>query len=234
MKAADFVPFDPSRIDFIRRILSVAETGKEEWDPGAVYIYADGNEGRKQCTLSIGFTADGGNLRKFLERYSAEGGAYGIRFAPWVVALKNGDPGIDPHFIGLLKEAAKEDPLFETVQKEAFEDFYLAPAFAWAKDYEFTEPLSYLVIADSFLHSGGMLGFLMQRFVTPKPKSGGNEHDWILDYLHVRHAWLKSHPKNILNNTTYRAEACIEQIIKGDWDLKDAFVMNGTLINSLA
>jgi hypothetical protein len=37
--------------------------------PHAVYIYADGKNGRKQVTLGVGFTEDGGNLEKVLNSY---------------------------------------------------------------------------------------------------------------------------------------------------------------------
>jgi hypothetical protein len=67
--SSDRVPFDPALLSFIRRILSVAETDRAEWNPAAVYIYADDNRftpPRKQVTLSIGFTEGGGNLKKVL------------------------------------------------------------------------------------------------------------------------------------------------------------------------
>src|ERR1700752_4541836 len=102
-------PLDPKYIAFIRRILSVAETDKPTWDPAAVYIYGDGKGGRKQCTLSIGFTADGGNLTKVLERYVAAEGTYGPQLAPHIAALKAGNPGTDSDFIKLLKEIGKKD-----------------------------------------------------------------------------------------------------------------------------
>ena len=104
-------PFDPKYIEFIRRILSVAETDTAKWNPAAVYVYGDGNDGRKQCTLSIGFTADGGNLRKVLERYVETHGSFGPELAPWITLLKEGDPGTDADFISLLKKVGKEDPL---------------------------------------------------------------------------------------------------------------------------
>jgi hypothetical protein len=98
------VPFDPQYVRFIRRILSVAETDKPEWNPASVYVYSDGKDGRKQCTLSIGFTADGGNLTKVLERYVKLKGAYGPQLTPYIEMLKNGSPGTSSEFIKLLDE----------------------------------------------------------------------------------------------------------------------------------
>jgi chitosanase len=219
-------------LDFIRRILSVAETDKPEWDPGAFYVYADGNDGRRQGTLSIGFTADGGNLRKVLELYCAEGGKFAADFAPWIRDLKAGNPGTSTAFQTLIKKAAKEDPLFAEVQKKAFEELYLQPAFVWAETHGFKLELSHLVIADSFLHSGSMLGFLMAKFPEKKPNAGGDEKKWIVDYLNARYHWLQTHSNKILNKTTYRAQCFMHEATKGNWDLTAGpVVMNGTRIN---
>jgi chitosanase len=225
-------PFDPKYVRFIRRILSVAETDQPEWDPAAVYVYGDGTGGRKQCTLSIGFTADGGNLVKVLERYVADDGAYSDRLVPHIALLKAGDPGTDSDFIALLKEIGKKDPLMKSVQEEMFDKLYLAPAFSWAAKYGFALPLSYLVIADSFLHSGSMLDFLMNRFPEKKPSDGGKEEDWILVYTDTRRDWLKNHSNKILRGTTYRCDCYLREMKRDNWDLAQAPVnMHGTEVN---
>ena len=224
-------PFDPKYIEFIRRILSVAETDRPEWDPGAVYVYNDGNNGRKQCTLSIGFTADGGNLRKVLERYVEAGGAYAAQLTIWIAALKAGDPGTDSEFIGLLKQAGKNDPLMMDAQEEMFDKLYLGPAFEWAAKYDFVLSLSYLVIADSFLHSGSMLDFLMNRFPEKKPSDGGGEEAWIRAYTDARRDWLANHSNEILRGTVYRCDCYRREIERNNWDLAEAPVnMHGTKV----
>jgi chitosanase len=225
-------PFDPKHIAFIRRILSVAETDEPQWDPAAVYVYGDGNNGRNQCTLSIGFTADGGNLRKVLERYVQLGGIYGPELGLYIAALKSGDPGTDPEFIALLKEIGTKDPLMMKVQEEMFDKLYLGPAFVWASEHGFALPLSYLVIADSFLHSGSMLGFLMQRFPEKKPSDGGDEQIWIQQYANTRRDWLAQHSTKILRNTVYRCDAYLNEMKRDNWDLAQAPVnMHGTPVH---
>ena len=225
-------PFDRKYVSFIRRILSVAETGKPTWDPAAVYVYADGSGGRKQCTLSIGFTADGGNLRKVLERYVELNGAYGPQLVPYITALKAGNPGTDPGFINLLKEIGKKDPLMMSVQEEMFDKLYLGPAFEWAAKHGFTLPLSYLVIADSFLHSGSMLDFLMNRFPEKKPSAGGDRKKWITAYTNTRKDWLANHSSQILRNTVYRCNCFLTQIENDNWHLDQTpVVMHGTPVN---
>ncbi len=229
--AIDFVPFDPGLVSFIRRILSVAETGKAEWNPSSVYIYADDNRynpARKQVTLSIGFT-ENGNLKKVLERYIIKGGKLMASFAGYLPTL--GSPPSragDEKFIGLLKEAGKETVMVEA-QMECFEEFYLGPAFKWAKQNGFALPLSYLVIADSFLHSGSMLGFLMSSFPEKKPAAGGDEKVWIRDYLAARKKWLAGHSNKILQGTVYRANCFIAELTRDNWMLATSPInMHGT------
>jgi chitosanase len=227
-------PFDSQTIGFIRRILSVAETGKAEWDPSAVYIYTDDNRftpARKQVTLSIGFTEGGGNLKKVLERYTLKGGALAGAFATYVPSLGSKNQASranDAKFISLLKDAGKE-PVMRQAQTECFDEFYLAPAFRWASQNGFTLPLSYLVIADSFLHSGSMLPFLMNSFSEQKPAAGGNEKKWVNDYLAARKKWLAGHSNKILQGTVYRANCFLEQLARDNWMLADRpIIMHGT------
>ena len=225
-------PLDRDTVGFIRRILSVAETGKPEWDPSAVYIYADDNRWsppHRQVTLSIGFTEGGGNLKKVLQRYILKGGALSGAFATYLPTLGNQPSRAgDAKFISLLKSAGVE-PAMKGAQTEMFDELYLEPAFTWAADNGFTLPLSYLVIADSYLHSGSMLPMLMNRFREPRPSKGGNEQVWIRDYLRVRTNWLKGHSNKILNKTIYRANAYLAQLDRDNWMLADSPVfMNGT------
>jgi chitosanase len=225
--------------DFIRRVLSVAETGKPQWDASAVYIYADDNRfnpPRRQITLSVGFT-EGGNLKKVLERYAELGGEFHVQLAPFLPGLGARDRGSlagNQVFIDLLKKAGT-DPLMQQAQREEFASRYLYPAIAWGESCGFTLPLSFLVIADSYLHSGSMLGFLMAKFPEKKPNAGGNEKTWINQYLETRHAWLKNHSNKILNRTTYRADCYMREAAKDNWDLSAGpLVMNGTAVSRIA
>ena len=224
---------------FIRRILSVAETGKAEWNPGSVYIYADDNRfkpPRKQVTVSIGFT-ENGNLKKMLEGYIEKGGEKAGDFRNYMTGMGSKDrPTLANNnaFVSLLKEAGK-DPKMKTAQEEAFDKLYLGPAFDWAEKNGFERPLSYLVIADSFLHSGSMLDFLMAKFPEKKPAAGGDERKWVKAYLDARRSWLKNHSNKILNGTVYRADAFLRETAKDNWDLgMGSLVMHGTEVSRLA
>jgi chitosanase len=221
-----------SDIDFIRRVLSVAECGTEEFKYSDVYIYADDSRfspARRQITYSIGFTEGGGNLKKVLEAYIAAGGAFARDLQTFIPGL--GDKSRrslagNQAFIALLKVAGKE-PTMREVQHQQFDRMYLRPAITWGESYKFTLNLSFLVIADSYLHSGSMLGFLMARFPEKKPVDGGDEKEWINAYLQIRHDWLRTHSNKILNKTTYRADCYLREAAKGNWDLIGSFMMNG-------
>jgi chitosanase len=224
-------PFDPKYTVFIRRILSVAETGEPQWNPAAVYKYNDGPNESPQWTLSIGFTELGGNLKKVLQRYGDRGGVFAAEFTPYISVM--GKKHInDPEFKSLLQKAGKEDPLMLEVQEEMFDKLYLGPAFEWANKYGFAYPLSYLVIADSFLHSGSMLDFLMNRFSEKKPADGGDDKDWIKAYTKARKDWLANHSNPLLRSTVYRCNCYLGQIKNDNWDLDQApVVMHGTIVS---
>jgi len=232
--ATPTVPFDPALVSYIRRILSAAETDRVEWNSSAVYIYADDNRfnpPRKQITLSIGFTEGGGNLKKVLQRYVEKGGKLAAQFAPYLASLGSG-PTLagDTKFSNLLKEAGKDRVMVEA-QQECFDEFYLGPAFVWASSYGFTLPLSYMVIADSYLHSGSMLARLLKSFPEKKPKDGGNEQAWIRAYTRARKQWLATHSNKLLNKTVYRANCYLEQMERGNWGMQVyPIVMNGTSV----
>jgi len=225
-------------LDFIRRILSVAECGKPDFPYSEVYIYADDNRfdpPRRQITLSIGFTEGGGNLKKVLECYIEAGGTFAKdlkAFTPGLGDKSRGSLAGNQAFIALLKAAGKE-PIMRRVQHEEFDRMYLKPAITWGETHGFGLNLSFLVIADSYLHSGSMLGFLMAKFPEKKPVDGGNEKKWINDYLAARHSWLKNHSNKILNKTVYRADCYMREAAKGNWDLTSSLVMHGTTVERI-
>jgi chitosanase len=224
-------PFAREYVTFIRRILSVAETGEPVWDPAAVYKYNDGPEGSPQWTLSIGFTELGGNLEKVLQRYEELNGAFAAEFASYMAVMGQKHLA-DPEFRTLLQKAGREDPLMMQAQEEMFNELYLGPAFEWASANGFALPLSYLVIADSFLHSGSMLAFLMNRFTEKKPKDGGDEQAWITAYVKTRREWLAAHSSKLLRNTVYRCNCFLAQIEKDNWNLEqEPVVMHGTSVS---
>lgn len=105
------------------------------------------------------------------------------------------------------------------VQDAFFEERYYKPAIKWAKDNGFILPLSALVIYDSFIHSGSILGVIRQMFPESSPKNGGNEIEWTTAYVLARETWLRNHPREAVRKTTYRTQCFINEIARGNWVL---------------
>jgi chitosanase len=208
---------DEITIKKIRNVLNIAEQGTQQIPYGKVEVMADGPNQINQVTLSVGFTQYGGNLEKVIRAYIKEGGSVSE-----LANYRMDDKGL-PHnatFKGLLKKAGS-DPIMQKVQEELYDKLYIQPAIKWGDSEGFVEPLSHLVICDSFLHSGSVLKFLRNRFTEKTPKSGGNEKVWIVSYVDERHKWLETHSNKILRNTTYRTKYYRELAKMEDWKLME-------------
>ena len=215
----------PELIRLISRMLNAFEndSGSPETDYGTIYIYHDGNDHRRQITLGRGFTADGGNLRKVIDRYTTLGGERAVDFQDHLALLPD-----DHELLDLLKAVSGEQAMRDA-QDQIFTEVYLQPAFNWAAANGFELPLSYAVVADSYLHSGAMLQFLMNRFAEKKPANGGDEQAWIKAYVLTRRSWLagKGPP---LSNTVYRPDFFLRQINTDNWNFNPPLIANGSNI----
>jgi chitosanase len=216
-----------SELEKIRNVLIVAEQGRQTMNYSEVYRYHDGPNNCRQITLSIGFTQYG-NLGAVLEVYGKAQGKLSEQLGPWAKQMQNRGTVDSNEFINLLKEAGK-DPVMQKVQEEMFDKFYLAPGVKWGETEGFTLPLSFLVICDSYLHSGSILSSIRSKFAERTPAQGGNEKEWIEQYTHARHNWLATHSKEILHATVYRTRYYKELIASNDWDLRTyhTVAMNG-------
>lgn len=136
----------------------------------------------------------------------------------------------DTEFINALKSAGKEE-IMQEVQDEFFDETYFSPAYNWFKNNGFILPLSMLVIYDSYIHSGGILTFLRNRFKEVPPASGGDEKTWIEQYVSTRKSWLANHSNKILRNTVYRMKTMQDCIDNNNWDLTKPINANGVIIS---
>ena len=105
------------------------------------------------------------------------------------------------------------------VQDEFFDKRYFEPAMTWADSNGFTLALSALVIYDSFIHSGSILGFLRKRFPEAPPANDGDEKTWITQYVDARQDWLAKADNSALQATVYRTECFKREIVRDNWDL---------------
>jgi chitosanase len=222
---------DKLTIDRIKQILNIAEQGVRTIPYGKVEVMNDGPGGIAQVTLSVGFTQYGGNLGKVIETYLKRGGKH-----EELRKYKMSDNGLprNADFKKSLKDAGA-DPVMQETQEELYVTLYIGPAIAWGEKEGFKEPLSYLVIADSFLHSGSILTSLRNKFAEKTPIWGGDEKKWIKEYVTARQNWLATHSNKLLNNTVYRTKYYKELIAMDDWGLEQThtIAMNGMKPNLL-
>jgi len=220
----------------IIKILNCFEQGSPEFRHDKVDYLKDGvfpgsSERQVQITISYGLVQTG-ILPVFLKEYSDLGAKFSNDFKPYLPKLKLQSLTKDAKFEALLKRAAREDKVYTDLLESYFDKYYLGRADEWAKENGFKESLSILIIADSFLHSGSILPFLRKRFPEKTPINGGSERRWIEQYIAVRRDWLKNHSDPILRKIWTRPQFYLDQITKGNWDLKIFPIKpNGIIIN---
>ena len=214
---------DAAHIRTFTRFLNLAENDPQRGvDPAdtnykSIYIYNDGNHKRKQVTLGRGFTQDGGNLWKVLARYIAKGGAKADFFASYQAKMSNGDLWQDKEFLKTIGTCSTEQAMRDA-QDEVFNEAYLNPALQWADAHGFKLALSYGVAVDSYLHSGQMTSWLINKFPEHSPANGGDEKKWMQAYLEERLAWFER-VSGALHTCTFRPKFFLTQIKSGNWDL---------------
>lgn len=219
----------------ILRVINVFETGTPDGKYDSISIYKDGTvNGVKvyQITYGRSQTTEFGNLKRMLELYISRNGLYAAQFRKFMSKIgKLPSLKDNVEFKSLLKTAARQDAIMRQTQDEFFDIYYYQPAFNWFAGQQFTSALSMLVIYDSFIHSGSIPLFLRQKFAERTPLNGGDEKNWIKQYVDVRHNWLKTHPNTILQKTIYRTQCFKNQIKTNNWDLTQTIIANGTSIS---
>lgn len=217
-------------------VINVFETGSKAGNYADVTIYKDGGQGAyRQITYGKAGSTQDGTLDVLLANYITAAQKEGMSSAAKVIQsylpIKNNRSLVDnKEFIQALKDAGKE-PVMKEVQDQFFDDAYWAPALRWFKSNGFTLPLSMLVIFDSFIHSGGILDFLRKRFKAVPPAAGGDEKEWITQYVSTRKSWLANHSNTILRKTTYRMDTMQRAISAGNWNLTSPLNANGVIVS---
>jgi len=216
-------------IETIKKILLAFEQSSTTIQYDKIYLYNDGPKKRKQITVSFGIT-EYGNLKKLVQSYCDSKGKFSSDFLKYIDKIGKEPLADNQEFISLLKRSAG-DNVMKQCQEAAFDDMYINPALKWCEKSKILLPLSKLVIADSFLHSGSILSSLRNKFAEKLPSLGGDEKNWINSYCIVRRDWLENHSLKILNKTVYRPDMFISLIEEGDWNLsKKNYTANGVNI----
>ena len=224
----------------LNSVINVFETGSEKGNYSDVTIYKDGGGGSyKQITYGRAGCTQDHNLQPLLDDYLKSFGAESQMdsYSKYIYKRINGIIDLskdrklvdDKEFIKALEEVGKYEAM-QRAQDAFFDKAYFNKAYTWFKDNGFTLPLSLLVIFDSYIHSGGILGFLRNRFSEVPPIKGGDEKKWINQYIQVRKDWLANHSNSILRKTVYRMNTFQDAIKKGNWDLSQPINANGKII----
>lgn len=216
----------------IERIVNVFETGRPDGDYGAIAIFNDGPHDIPQITYGRSQTTEFGNLRELVERYVNAGGLFSAELAPFAPLVGRDILTNDAEFKMLLRRAGREDPVMQQTQDEFFDVRYFQPAMRWADNHQFTLALSALVIYDSFIHSGGILSFIRNKFPEVPPDKGGDEKAWIKAYVNARHRFLAHHHRAAVRKTVYRTNCFKREIARDNWDLSLVPInANGVKVN---
>jgi chitosanase len=218
-----------------RQVLNAWETSSVDGRYDAIAIFDDGPNGIRQITYGRSQTTEYGKLKKLIAMYVETGSEYSDEFQPYLSKIGKTPLVNDSHFIGLLREAARNDQRMRNVQDTFFDEEYMNPSFEWAGRHGFTHALSGLVIYDSFVHSGSILPFLRKRFPERPPSNGGDEKTWIRQYVDVRHDWLRSHSNPDLVSSSYRTKDLKREISSANWDLSRLPIMaNGVPVSGVS
>ncbi len=220
----------PQNKSKIIQVVNVFETGIPEGKYDSIVRYKDGPNKIRQITYGRSQTTEYGNLKRLIEKYISMNGTYSNDFSAFVDRIGVTPLTDDQNFISLLKTSAG-DEIMHQCQDDFFDIYYYQPAYVWFNGHGFQEPLSLLVIYDSFIHSGSILNFLRQKFSERPPVNGGNENTWIEEYVNARHDWLANNSSELLRKTAYRTVCFQGQIKNNNWQLVQPVDANGIIIS---
>ena len=213
------------------RVLNAFETGTADGDYSKISIFADGPGRIKQITYGRSQTTEYGNLRELIDMYVAANGQQSLQLKPYVAKIGTTALVTDATFLKLLKAAGK-DVVMRNTQDAFFDRRYFQRAMKWATAQGLIEALSALVIYDSFIHSGSIPDFLRRTFAAAPPVEGGNERQWIEQYVNARENWLGNHSNKILQKTIYRTKCFKAEIARNNWDLSQLPInANGVVVS---
>lgn len=221
----------------IEQVVNVFETGSAEGEYAALVKYDDYNDPETntrivQVTYGRSQTTEFSHLNQLVEDYVENNGMYASQLKHYVGRIgQKPSLALDNDFCQALKDAGKNDPVMKEAQDRLFEVQYFEPAFNWFSNNGFMLPLSLLVIYDSQIHSGGILGFLRKRFATVVPAKGGSEKEWITNYVNIRNEWLGNHSNPLLRQTTYRTNCFKVQFQNDNWNLSQSINAHGVTIS---
>jgi len=178
------------------------------------------------------FTHRSGALAAVLDQYFANGGVVGKAvFDAARATLENRTPAAitklaaDERFKSALRAAAVTREM-KSAQISVAVRIYLTRAIAECRRRRFTEPLSLVVIYDSFTHGS------FDRISREVEAAVSFEAAWISEYVRLRDKWLASVPR--LAATRYRTRFFLNQIRFENWQLELPARVQGVTVTNAA
>lgn len=220
-------------------IIAIFETGRipSASSYSTCTILRDGagiSYGKHQCTDRSG------SLDAVVKKYIEFGGLHAETikaFLPYLAANKScaenpaGPWSAETNSLVNLLKTAGQDPTMHRAQDTVFDRDYWAPAENMCKEMGLTSALAHAVIYDTCIHSGpGGVANIRRRFPASPPVKGGDEKQFIAQYLQAREDWLKASANELVRKTTYRMDAFQTLATNGNWDLALPLVIRGQKI----
>ncbi|MCE2571952.1 chitosanase [Motilimonas eburnea] len=212
-------PITPELKRRIWQIVNAFETGSRDGQYHALTVQADGRHGSRQISYGRSQVTEQGHLKTLITLYCQRRGQYSQQLAPYLSQLTQRPLHQDHAFKHWLIQAGQTDPIMAQCQDTLFEQHYWQPAFNWAQREGFVHGLSWLVIYDSYIHSGHIMAFLRKRFAATTPKHQGSEQLWITQYTQTRHHWLANHKRPLLRTSRYRTQCLLDLMAQNNWQL---------------
>lgn len=225
----------PSVKNKIEQVVNVFETGSAQGRYGTLVKLKDHKEPDGTFSVQVTYgrsqTTEFSNLAELVQDYVDSNALYANILSPYIGRIgQKPSLATDDVFCNALISAGKSDPIMKKCQDELFDTHYYQPAFNWFTVNGFTLPLSMLVIYDSTIHSGSVPLFLRKKFPTAVPANGGDEKEWITNYVNARNNWLANNSNPLLQGTVYRTKCFQAQIQNNNWDIAQPINAHGVVI----
>jgi chitosanase len=193
----------PREKEIAMELVSSAENSTLDWRSAYSYI-EDIGDGRGYTAGLIGFCSGTGDMLQLVRSYVAA--EPGDPLAPFVPALRRVDgsashAGLGAPFVAAWKRAAR-DPVFRRLQLRELDRVYFDPAVRRAKA-DGLGTLGQFIYYDAIVMHGpgashGSFGWIRAQAMrlTKTPAEGGDEVEYLNDFLDVRRALMKSEAKH--------------------------------------
>ena len=200
------------------------EIDRKIWDIIGQYESARNYGAINESEGSYGYLQSylGASLYELIALYVSMGGQYAQQLQPYLQKLSERSRSLifDYTFYDLLRRAGN-DPVMHKAQWDFFHERYLNPAYQLAMSYGWKLPISYLALANSYIHNGdaGTKKYLNSF------KHTGNEADDLRTYLQIEMNDLAKRGKE-----TVRVQKFAEALDHNPY-LVDPFVVRNTPIS---